>query len=36
MKNFLHDLRYSLNAFFRAWQFCRYMRQGGNPDVVQF
>jgi hypothetical protein len=36
MRNFLHDLRYSLDAFIRAWRTARYMRQGGNPDIVQF
>jgi diacylglycerol kinase len=36
MKNLLHDLRYSWNAFMKAWKFTRYMRNGGNPDIVQF
>ena len=38
--NIIHDICYAVRAalaeFVRAFKFARYMRRGGNPDVVPF
>lgn len=32
----IHDLLSAIKAGIAKWRECRYMRSGGNPDVLPF
>ena len=36
MNALIHDLRLAITAALREWKTCRYLRRGGNPDVLPF